>query len=175
MSKERFSIPPRRFRGETAVVASRLPVELISLLDDLSHQTGRSRNEVIQLCLEYAIDNLDDGNADESSREKNDQTKLDDARFRLEQAKVKLHLLPGEKRTSLTMMDALLDDLKFSMLGYSKKDTSEIDAQLLRLADRMIAEIDNLVEIHSSDISVLEGISTEILTLIKERNTLRKS
>ena len=95
MGKERFTIPPRRFRGETAVVASRLPVELIALLDDLSRKTGRSRNEVIQLCLEYAIDNMEDDGG-ETGVDNDGQTALDMVRIIVEQVKAKLALLPGD-------------------------------------------------------------------------------
>lgn len=175
MGKERFSIPPRRFRGETAVVTTRLPVELISFLDDLSHQTGRSRNEVIQLCLEYAIDNMDDRSNDESSPGKNTVIELDSVRILVEQVKTKLSLLPGEKSVGLANLDALLDDLRFSMLGTSKKETPEIDYRLRHLAERMAAEMNNLVDIHSGDTGSIEKICTEMQSLIQERNVLRKS
>ena len=172
MSKERFSIPPRRFRGETAVVASRLPVELISLLDDLSHKTGRSRNEVIQLCLEYAIDNMEDDN-DEAGPD-GGQAELDMVRIIVEQVKAKLALLPGDSSREKAALDALLDDLKFSALGKSKKDTRDIDARLLSLASRMTAEVDNLVDIHSSEVNGLAEIRIEMQALIQERNIQRK-
>ena len=172
MSKERFSIPPRRFRGETAVVASRLPVELISLLDDLSHKTGRSRNEVIQLCLEYAIDNMED--EDSEAEPDGGQAELDMVRIIVEQVKAKLALLPGDSSREKAALDALLDDLKFSALGKSKKDTRDIDARLLSLASRMAAEVDNLVDIHSSEVNGLAEIRIEMQALIQERNIQRK-
>ncbi len=173
MSKERFTIPPRRFRGETAVVASRLPVELISLLDDLSRKTGRSRNEVIQLCLEYAIDNMED-DSDEAGPD-GGQAELDMVRIIVEQVKAKLALLPGDSSREKAALDALLDDLKFSALGKSKKDTRDIDARLLSLANRMAAEADNLVDIHSSEVNGLAEIRIEMQALIQERNIQRKS
>ena len=173
MSKERFSIPPRRFRGETAVVASRLPVELISLLDDLSHKTGRSRNEVIQLCLEYAIDNMED-DSDEAGADSDGQTALDMVRIIVEQVKAKLALLPGDSSREKAALDGLLDDLKFSAMGKSRKDTSEVDARLLSLANRMAAEVDNLVDIHSSEVNGLAEIRIEMQALIQERNIQRK-
>ena len=175
MSKELFTIPPRRFRGETAVVASRLPVELISLLDDLSHRTGRSRNEIIQLCLEFAIDNMDDQDGDENTQRDYGQKELIGLRILIEQVKAKLLLLPGENNNEMVSLDALLDDLKFSVMGKSRKDTSEIDDQLLRLASRMAAEVDNLVDIHSSDTSGVSEIRAEMQLLIQERNLLKRT
>ena len=41
------------------VVSSRLTNELVEELDKISEQTGRTRNEIIQMCLEFAVDNLE--------------------------------------------------------------------------------------------------------------------
>lgn len=174
MSKERFTIPPRRFRGETAVVASRLPVELVSLLDELSRKSGRSRNEVIQMCLEYAIDNMEDEEGD-AGLGGSGQAELDMVRVTVEQVKAKLVLLPGDSSREKAALDALLDDLKYSMMGKAKKDTGVIDARLRALANRMAAEVDNLVDIHSSEINGLAEIRIEMQALIQERNIQRKS
>lgn len=173
MGKERFSIPPRRFRGETAVVASRLPVELISLLDGLSRKTGRSRNEVIQLCLEYAIDNMEDD--DEAGLDSDAQTQLDMVRRTVEQVKAGLARIPGDSSQEKAALDNLLDDLKYSAMGKSKKDTRSIDDRLVILAQRMAAEMDNLVDIHSSDINGLAEIRMEMQALIQDRNSQRKA
>ncbi len=51
-------ITAKRYRGETSVVSARLPVELISELDKAAKESGRNRNEIISICLEYALDNL---------------------------------------------------------------------------------------------------------------------
>lgn len=173
MSKERFTIPPRRFRGETAVVASRLPVELIAMLDGLSQKTGRSRNEVIQLCLEYALDNLDGGDEDGDTGAERD--KIDTVRILLERVKTRLLLLPGEGRHGeQTALEGLLDSLHFSAICRTKKKTAELDDRLLYLANRMAAETDNLVDIHSGDVNGIDEIRLEMQALIQERNILMK-
>ena len=41
------------------VVSSRLTNELVEELDKIAEKTGRTRNEIIQLCLEFAVDNLE--------------------------------------------------------------------------------------------------------------------
>ena len=41
------------------VVSSRLTNELVEELDKIAERTGRSRNEIIQMCLEFAVDNLE--------------------------------------------------------------------------------------------------------------------
>ena len=58
MDEKKLIISPRKYKGETSVVSTRLPVEMIKNLDSIAEKTGRNRNEIIMLCLEYAIDNL---------------------------------------------------------------------------------------------------------------------
>ena len=41
------------------VVSTRLPNELVNRLDKIAEQTGRTRNEIMQMCLEFAVENLE--------------------------------------------------------------------------------------------------------------------
>lgn len=41
------------------VVSSRLTNEIVEELDKIAEKTGRTRNEIIQICLEFAIENLE--------------------------------------------------------------------------------------------------------------------
>ena len=41
------------------MVSVRLPNDMIEKLDTISEQTGRTRNEIIQKCLAYSIENLE--------------------------------------------------------------------------------------------------------------------
>lgn len=63
MADKKLVITPRRYRGETSVVSARLPSEMIRDIDKLAVDTGRNRNEIITICLEYAIDNLSEEGA----------------------------------------------------------------------------------------------------------------
>lgn len=56
---KKLYIPPRKFKGETSVISSRLPNDMIKTIDEIAEYTGRNRNEVIMMCLEYAIINID--------------------------------------------------------------------------------------------------------------------
>lgn len=58
MTDKKLIITPRKYSGETSVVSARLPIEMIKSLDNAAKATNRNRNEVIALCLEYALDNL---------------------------------------------------------------------------------------------------------------------
>lgn len=59
MAGKKLFIPSKRYKGDTSVVSARLPNELIKNLDRIAENTGRNRNEIIMLCLEFAIDNLE--------------------------------------------------------------------------------------------------------------------
>ena len=58
MSEKKLKILTKKYRGETATVTARLSVELIERLDEIVEKTGRTRNEIIQRCVEYAVDNI---------------------------------------------------------------------------------------------------------------------
>lgn len=47
----------KKYTGETSVVSVRFPGDMIKKLDEMAQATGRTRNEIIMLCLEFAIDN----------------------------------------------------------------------------------------------------------------------
>lgn len=58
MSEKKLKIVTKKYRGETATVTARLSVELIERLDEIVEKTGRTRSEIIQRCVEYAVDNI---------------------------------------------------------------------------------------------------------------------
>ena len=58
MADKKLVISPKKYKGETSVVSARLPAEMVKALDKIAESTGRNRNEIITLCLEYALDNL---------------------------------------------------------------------------------------------------------------------
>ena len=59
MAEKKLVIASKKLRGESSVVSVRLPNELIRHLDTIAEETGRTRNELIQTCLEYALNNLE--------------------------------------------------------------------------------------------------------------------
>lgn len=58
MVEKKLEIMTKKYRGETSTVTARLSVELIERLDEIAEKTGRTRNEIIQRCVEYAVDNI---------------------------------------------------------------------------------------------------------------------
>ncbi len=61
MAENELIIPEKKYRGETAVVSARLPKSMIDDLDQESVRTGYNRNEIIAICLEFALKHLKKG------------------------------------------------------------------------------------------------------------------
>lgn len=59
--KEKLIIQKKGLKGEDGykTFSIRIKDETVTRLDDLSKQTNRSRNELINLLLDYAIDNCE--------------------------------------------------------------------------------------------------------------------
>lgn len=59
MAEDRFIIRARKVYGKNTVVSCRMPVEMVNRLDDIGTKTGRTRNELILRCVEFALDRLE--------------------------------------------------------------------------------------------------------------------
>lgn len=57
--EKKLVIEEKKYRGSTAVVSARLPGEMIKAIDGVAKKTGHNRNEIIAICLEYAMENLE--------------------------------------------------------------------------------------------------------------------
>ena len=59
MSEKKLIISSKKFRGDSSVISVRLPDDMIEKLDTIADQTGRTRNEIVQKCLAYSIENIE--------------------------------------------------------------------------------------------------------------------
>lgn len=59
MPDKKLKISTKKYRGDSSVISVRLPNELIESLDRISKITSRTRNDIVQKCLEFAIENLE--------------------------------------------------------------------------------------------------------------------
>ncbi len=59
MAEDKLIITAKKYVGESAVVSARLPVDLIKRLEDICNATGRNKNEVIQMCIEFAVERIE--------------------------------------------------------------------------------------------------------------------
>ena len=64
MSDKVLKITAKKYKGETAVISLRLPTELVATVDEIAKTTGRTRNDIMQRCLEFSIENLQIGEDD---------------------------------------------------------------------------------------------------------------
>ena len=58
-NKKLIILPRRAALGKTAVVSVRLSEDTIKRLDTITTRTGHSRNELIQLCVEFGLENME--------------------------------------------------------------------------------------------------------------------
>ena len=59
MEIKKLVISSKKYRGDSSVISVRLTDEMIKELDRIAQETGRTRNEIIQMCLEFAVDNIE--------------------------------------------------------------------------------------------------------------------
>lgn len=57
--EKKLEISTKKYRGVTSPVTARLTMDLISKIDSIAEETGRTRNEIIQRCLEFAVENIE--------------------------------------------------------------------------------------------------------------------
>lgn len=55
---EKIIISTKKYKGESMVLSVRVPKDLIKRFDEIAKQTGRTRNEIVQQCLEFSIENM---------------------------------------------------------------------------------------------------------------------
>lgn len=58
MSEKKLVIQPHKYNGETSVISMRIPKDMLADIDSVAVATGRTRNEILQLSLEFALENL---------------------------------------------------------------------------------------------------------------------
>ncbi len=63
---KKLTIEQKKYKGETSVISARLPIELIKEIDKIANETGRTRNEVLTICLEFSLENIEVKNPIES-------------------------------------------------------------------------------------------------------------
>lgn len=59
MSELHFHIPKKRYGGDTTVISMRIPKDMLRDIDQVAKETGRTRNDVLALSLEFAIDHME--------------------------------------------------------------------------------------------------------------------
>lgn len=58
MGEKKLVIRPQKYTSESKVVSMRLPIDMLVEVYRVARETGRTRNEIMQLCLEFALENM---------------------------------------------------------------------------------------------------------------------
>jgi metal-responsive CopG/Arc/MetJ family transcriptional regulator len=58
METPKLYIPAKKYTGESTVVSTRLPKDMVAEMDRIAKETGRNRSEVMSLCLEFALEHM---------------------------------------------------------------------------------------------------------------------
>lgn len=59
MEKPTLRIAPKKYAGETTIVSMRLSKELLKEIDSVANITGRNRNEILTMSLEFALNHME--------------------------------------------------------------------------------------------------------------------
>ena len=59
MDNIRLVIPPKKYTGETSIVSMRIPKDMLKDIDAAAKAAGRTRNEIMQMSLEFALNHME--------------------------------------------------------------------------------------------------------------------
>lgn len=59
MAEKKLRIQPHRYGGESSVISLRLPKDMLAVIDRVAADTGRTRNEILVLSMEFALENME--------------------------------------------------------------------------------------------------------------------
>lgn len=56
---EKLIIEPQKYSGETSIVSMRMPKEMLEKLDKIVLATGRTRNEILMMSIDFALERME--------------------------------------------------------------------------------------------------------------------
>lgn len=62
MDNIRLVVPPKKYTGETSIVSMRIPKDMLKDIDTAAKAAGRTRNEILQMSLEFALNHMEISN-----------------------------------------------------------------------------------------------------------------
>ena len=63
MSIPKLTIPKKKYTESSTVISMRIPKDMLREIDALSQEKGRTRNEVLTIALEFALEHLNEEEA----------------------------------------------------------------------------------------------------------------
>ena len=68
MNTPKLKITTKIYTDETAVISLRLPKDMIRDIDAVAKAVGRARNEILTMSLEFALENMEIDNSNDSAQ-----------------------------------------------------------------------------------------------------------
>lgn len=59
MEKPTLRLTAKKYTGESAIISMRLPKDMLKDIDEIASITGRTRNEILSLSLEFALGHME--------------------------------------------------------------------------------------------------------------------
>ena len=59
MERPTLRITPKKYAGETTIVSMRIAKDLLKDIDAVASITGRNRNEILTMSLEFALNHME--------------------------------------------------------------------------------------------------------------------
>ena len=59
MDDIKLIIPQKKYTGETTIVSMRIPKDMLKDIDTAAKAVGRTRNEIMQMSLEFALNHME--------------------------------------------------------------------------------------------------------------------
>jgi hypothetical protein len=57
--EKKLIIQPQKYGGETAVVSMRMPKSMLADIEKVATETGRTRNDILMMSLEFALEHME--------------------------------------------------------------------------------------------------------------------
>ena len=58
MKKPELRITQKKYIGTSTVISARFPKDLVQDIDMVAEVTGRTRNEILQMCMEFSLQHM---------------------------------------------------------------------------------------------------------------------
>ena len=69
MKEPRLQIKPKKYTSETSIISMRIPKDMLNALDMVANETGRTRNELLTIALEFALEHMEIVETEETDKQ----------------------------------------------------------------------------------------------------------
>ncbi len=59
MKEPKLQINKKKYTGETSIISMRIPKDMLKEIDAIAEATGRTRNDILTMSIEFAIEHME--------------------------------------------------------------------------------------------------------------------